>query len=101
MQERMEIGKISFDIDKKQLEMIAASGKLGAFVDQATALFKQNLKAELVSSVSSGSTALVKFEDGEYGTIGPIGPIPQLFMELEAVVNKMNDIEVLFRNFRR
>ena len=88
------IGKISFEFDKKELEKIANSGKLVAFVEKATDLFRQNLKAELVSSVSSGSTSLVYLDDDEYGTGGPIGPFPHIFAELETITNRIKEIEV-------
>jgi hypothetical protein len=55
MKEGNELGKISFKFDKKQLEEIARAGRLGELVEKAVALFRQDLKAELVSNVSSGS----------------------------------------------
>jgi hypothetical protein len=96
MKERKELGKISFDFDKKQLEEIASAGNLGVFVEKATELFRQNLKAELVNSVSSGSTSLVRFDDDEYGT-GPKGPFPHIFAELETITNKIKEIEVFVK----
>lgn len=91
---RNEIGKISFEFNKKELEEIANSGKLGVFVEKATELFRQNLKAELVNNVSSGSTFLARFADDEFGTIGPRGPFPHIFAELETITNKIKEIEV-------
>ncbi len=95
MKEKNEIGKISFDFNKKELEEIVSAGKVGAFVDKATELFRQNLKAELVNSVAAGSTALFRYDDDEYGT-GPKGPFPHVFAELESIVNRIKQIEVLF-----
>ncbi len=98
MKRSTEIGKISFQFDKKQLEEIANAGKLGVLVDKATELFKRNLKAELVSSVSSGSTSLVRFEGDEFGSGGPIGPFPHVFSELESITSRIKVLETLVQN---
>lgn len=97
MQEKNEIGKISFDFDKSQLEIIANTGKLGNFVENATELFKQALKAELVNRVSSGSVSLARFGDYEFGSGGPIGPFPHVFAELDALTKRISNIEVLVK----
>jgi hypothetical protein len=99
VKEKNEIGKISFEFDEKELKLISNSGRLGIFVEKATELFRRNLKAELVNSVASGSTSLVRFDDDEYGT-GPIGPFPHIFAELEALTGKIKEIEVLFKHNR-
>jgi hypothetical protein len=44
MKVRNEIGKISFDFKKDEIEAIVASGDLEVFVNKATELFKYNLK---------------------------------------------------------
>ncbi|MCP4978030.1 MAG: hypothetical protein GY931_17920 [Maribacter sp.] len=90
-----EIGKIGFEFDKKQLGDIANAGKLGDFVEKATSLFRQNLKAELVNSASSGSTSFARYDDWEFGTVGPIPPNWPLFEELESIVSRIKNIEVL------
>lgn len=90
--ERREIGKISFNIDEKELDQIVSTGKLGTFVEKATELFRQNLKAELVNRVAAGSTSLIRFDDDEYGT-GPVGPFPHVFAELETILNRVKEIE--------
>lgn len=95
MKESYEIGKISFDINEKELQAMASAGRLGIFVERATELFRRNLKSELVSNVSSGSTTLVRFEDDEYGSGGPIGPLPHIFAELEMITNKVKEISGL------
>ncbi len=92
MKKRNEIGKISFDFDKKEIEEIVKAGRLGAFVEKATELFRLNLKAEMVNGISSGETSLVHLADWEYGT-GPIGPFPPIFAELDVLRNRINDIE--------
>lgn len=91
--ERKEIGKISFNLDEKELDHIVSTGRLGTFVERATELFRQNLKAELVNRVAAGSTSLVRFDDYEYGT-GPIGPFPHVFAELETLLNRVKEIEI-------
>lgn len=96
MEHKNLIGTLRFEIDKKQLDEIATTGKLGDFVEKATELFRQNLKAELVNSVSSGSMSLLRFENDEYGT-GPRGPFPHFFAELEAISKRIQSIEVLVR----
>lgn len=98
MKERNEIGKISFEFDEKELEEIATAGKLGAFVEKATDLFRQNLKAELVSNVSSGSTSLVRIDGDDYGSGGPIGPFPPIFAELESIASRVKKMEVLIKH---
>jgi hypothetical protein len=89
------IGDISFSFDKRALEEIANSGKLAVFVDKATELFRQDLKAELVSRASSGSTAFARYDDWEFGTVGPRPPIGPVFAELETIVSRIRDIEAL------
>ena len=98
MAERNEIGKISFEMNKKELEQISNSGKLGVFVEKATELFRRDLKAELVNSISSGSISLgcVNGED-DFGYIGPIGPLPHIITELDTLTNKLKEIEVLVK----
>ncbi len=95
IQDKKAIGAISFRFDKKALEEIANSGKLAVFVDKATELFRQDLKAELVSSASSGSTALARYDDWEFGTVGPRPPIGPVFAELETIVSRLRNIEAL------
>ncbi len=97
MEAKNVIGTLRFEIDKKQLEEIAGTGRLGAFVEKATDLFRQNLKAELVNSVASGSMSLVRFDDDEYGT-GPRGPFPHFFAELDAISERIKAIEVLVKH---
>jgi hypothetical protein len=96
METKNIIGTLRFEMDKKQLDEIASTGKLGVFVEKATELFRHSLKAELVNSVASGSVSLVRFEDDEYGT-GPKGPFPHVFAELEAIASRMKNIEVLIK----
>lgn len=94
METKNVIGTLRFEIDKKQLDEIANTGKLGVFVEKATDLFRRNLKAELVNSVSSGSMSLVRYDYDDFGT-GPIGPFPHVFAELEAIASRIKTIEVL------
>lgn len=100
MKEKNKIGKISFEIDKKELEKIASSGKLANFVETATEHFRQNLKAELVNGVSSGATSLVYFDDWEFGSGGPIGPFPHIFAELKTITDRMQKMEVVIERYR-
>jgi hypothetical protein len=94
MRKKNEIGKISFEFNKAEIEAIATKGDLSAFVDKATELFRLNLKAELVNGVSSGSTSLVAYDD-RYGT-GPKGPFPHIFKEIDMLkANLFEEIHVL------
>jgi hypothetical protein len=93
MNENFEIGKISFNFDKKELERITQTGKLGAFVEKATELFRQSLKGELVNNAASGATSLFRFDDDEYGT-GPRGPFPHIFAELDVIAQRIKNIEI-------
>ena len=99
MKDGKEIGTISFQMDKEEIERIASSGDLANFVETATELFRQNLKAELVNSVASGSTSLV-YMGQRYGT-GPYpGPFPHVFAELKTITDRIGKLEVAIeRNF--
>jgi hypothetical protein len=96
MKEKKEIGTISFQIDKEELERIASTGNLASFVETVTEHFRQNLKAELVSSVASGTTSLVYMGDERYGT-GPKGPFPHIFAELKTITDRMEKMEVAIK----
>jgi len=95
MKDKRAIGKIMFEFDEREINEIANEGNLMNFVNKATDLFRANLKAELVNSVSAGSTSLFRMDIDDFGTGGPIGPIPHVFMELEEVAKKMREIEIL------
>ena len=96
MESRNSIGRISFELDKEELQRIADAGQLGDFVDKATELFRRNLKAELINSVAAGSTTLVRLDGDDYGT-GPIGPFPHVFAELDRISTRLAEIELLVR----
>lgn len=106
MKEGQEIGKMSFEFDGNQIGEIVAAGKLNAFIEKATELFRQNLKAELVSNVSSGAISLahVSSIEGDIFLTGPRGPIHYVFKELERIERKMEALnsvvhrEVVFNN---
>ena len=100
MSKRNEIGKISFEFDKEQIAEIAAAGDLSNFVNKATELFRNDLKAQLVASTASGAIALARY-NGDYGTPWPWpGPIPGVFAELEAITKRLADIEALVKQAR-
>lgn len=100
MKDGKEIGTISFQMDKEEIERIASSGDLANFVEAATELFRQNLKAELVNNEASGSTSLAYIDD-RYGTGPfPIGPLSHVFAEIKTITDRIGKIEATIeRNF--
>ena len=93
MEKGKDIGKITLEIDKKQLESIVNSGRLENFIETATTLFNRDLKANLVeASVSSVSTGLFLIDDDEYGT-GPRPPHWWNIGKIDTIIKRIDQIE--------
>ena len=86
------IAEISFEIDPKELENIANSGRLEEFTSRATELFGRTLKYELVKNrASSGKTSL-HLINGRYGT-GPWPPVWLDKLDLDSIVTRVDALE--------
>lgn len=90
MKEAQTIGKISIEVDPKQIEEIVTSGHLEEFVTQATQIFARDLKVQLVEkSVANINTSLVRI-NGRYGTVPPRPPIWYAYEEIDNLKNKLS-----------
>ncbi len=88
-----EIAKISFDIDTKELEKIADSGRLEEFTTRVTELFNRYLKFELVKNkASSGTTSFYRIH-GDFGNDGPWPPQWLDNAEVESVITRIDALE--------
>jgi len=94
MNKEREIGKITLQIDSKQLERIIQTGRMEAFIEAATTLFNRDLKAELVQeSVSSVGTALFQLDNDEFGTWPPRPPHWWNIGRIDAITKRLDSIE--------
>ena len=92
-QQSKAIATISFEIDPKELENIADSGRLEEFTTRATELFSRYLKFELVKNrASSGATSFFLI-NGRYGNDGPWPPGWLDKLDFESLVTRMDALE--------
>lgn len=85
------IGSVTLDVDKDQIAEIAAAGRLEAFIERATELFRRDLKAELVAG-SAVRTELFAIDD-DFGT-GPRPPFWHRIRSLELLEERVRELEI-------